>query len=384
MNGQKNKVVIVQNTVRQYRARFYVDLHRRLAQDGIDLRVVYSDPNPWEAAKRDCVDVNGNVGIKVRARWLVGDHLVYQQAWRHVQDARLVIVEHASRYLLTHALLASRVMSSRKVAIFGHGIHNTGTRVGKFLRQRMLRLPDWWFAYTARTMRFLLAQGVPADIVTDVQNAIDTDSLARAAGRIEAGEITALRGALGIATDARVGLFCGSLYSHKHLPMLIASAALIRARLPEFHLVIVGDGPDRNLVEKAAASHPWIHYVGPRFNDARAPYFRLADLLLNPGLVGLGILDAFAVGLPVITADIPIHCPEIEYLEDGHNGIVTPDDPVLYAEAVVRTLGERDLLGRLREGASRSGRRYTLGNMVENFAGGVKACLEHKRSLTHA
>ena len=379
MNVQKTKVVIVQNTVRQYRVKFYLDLHERLAQDGVDLRVVYSDPNPWEAEKRDCVEVDGRVGIKVRARWLAGDHLVYQQAWRHVRDANLVIVEHASRYLLTHALFARRAFSSRKVAIFGHGLHNTGTRLGKFIRQRMLRLPDWWFAYTARTVRFLLAHGIPAEITTDVQNAIDTDALAQTADRVSPEQIASLRQALGISPQARIGLFCGSLYSHKRLPVLIESVALVRARVPVFHLIIVGDGPDRTLVEKAAASQPWIHYVGPRFDNSKAAYFRLADLLLNPGLVGLGILDAFAVGLPLITTDIPIHSPEIEYLEDGRNGIVSPDDPIAYSDAVVGVLQHPELLKRLREGAATSGRKYTLGNMVTNFAGGVKACLEYHR-----
>jgi glycosyltransferase involved in cell wall biosynthesis len=373
------RVVIVQSTVRHYRVGFFAALHSRLAQDCIDLRVVYSDPNAHEAEKHDHADLNSEVGVKVRADWLLADRLVYQHAWLHVADANLVVVEQASKHLLNYALFASRAVSPRKIALWGHGFSRHGTRLARLLRHYTLRLPDWWFGYTSRTVQYLIAQGVPAEITTNVQNAIDTDGLSRAADRVSSAQIAALRCALGVNPGARVGLYCGSLYSHKNIPMLIASSVLIRASLPNFHLVIVGDGPDRSIATDAASKYSWVHYAGPMFGDDRAPYFRMADIVMNPGLVGLGILDAFAVGLPVLTTDIPIHCPEIEYLEDGRNGTVSCNDPVAYAAAVTGALVNRELLARLREGAYMSGRKYTLGGMVENFAGGIEACLVQVR-----
>jgi glycosyltransferase involved in cell wall biosynthesis len=380
MNSPTTKVVIVQATIKQYRAGFFAGLHKRLAQDGIGLKVVYSEPNSLEALKRDFVEVEDGIGTKVPSDWLFSNRVVYQHAWRQLKGADLVIVEHASKHVLNYLLFASRLLNSRKVAFWGHGFHPNGTRMGKVLRQRMLHLPDWWFAYTSRTVRFLLANGVPSEIVTNVQNAIDTDGLANAAESVNEGQVAALRRSLGLPEGAPVALYCGSLYSSKHLPMLIASCALVRSSSPDFHLVVVGDGPDRQTVIDAASRYPWVHYVGPKFGEARAPYFRIADLLLNPGLVGLGILDAFAAGVPVLTTDIPIHCPEIEYLEDGYNGVITRHDVVTYADAVVGTLANQDLLAHLRQGARQSGRKYTLKNMVEHFAGGVKNCLEIRRS----
>jgi L-malate glycosyltransferase len=383
MPNHKKKVVIIQSTVRHYRASFFAALHNRLARANVDLRVVYSDPNSHEAKKRDCVELDGQIGAKVPADWMFADHVVYQHAWRHLADAQLVIVEHASKHLLNFALLADRAFSHRKIAFWGHGFNHTGTRLGELVRRMTLRLPDWWFAYTDMTLRYLLASGVPAAITTNVQNAIDTDSFSRAAERVRPEQLSNLRSTLRIPAHARVGLFCGSLYSFKRLPLLIASSELVRASIPDFNLIIVGDGPDRNFVKKAASAHPWIHYAGPKFDDERAPYFRTADLLLNPGLVGLGILDAFAVGLPVLTTEGSIHCPEFDYLEEGRNGIAASPDPIAYARAVVDTLSNPQLLGRLREGACQSGRKYTLSNMVTNFAGGVKACLENKAKFSH-
>jgi glycosyltransferase involved in cell wall biosynthesis len=381
MNHHEKKVVIVQATARHYRAKFFSALHGRLAQDHIDLRVIYSNPNAEDAKRCDCVELDASVGLKVRANWLFSNRLVYQHARQHLSDAHLVIVEHASRYLLNYALFANRVVSQRKIALWGHGFNRTGTSLGRFLRRLVLRLPDWWFAYSGVTLRYLLANGIPSEVTTNVQNAIDTEGLRRAAASISSEQAQALRRALRIGPEARVGLYCGSLYPHKRLPMLIAACRRVQAFAPNFHLIIMGDGPDRNIVEDAVSRHSWIHYVGAKFGEDRASYFRIADLLLNPGLVGLGILDAFAVGLPVLTTDIPIHGPEIEYLDAGNNAIVTPHDILAYADAVVGVLGNHELLGWLREGASRSGHKYTLENMVKNFTSGVEACLEYEGRL---
>ena len=45
----------------------------------------------------------------------------------------------------------------------------------------------------------------------------------------------------------------------------------------------------------------------------------ISDVFLLPGKVGLAILDAFAV----LTTRLDIHCPEIEYLEEDRNVLVT-------------------------------------------------------------
>ena len=57
--------------------------------------------------------------------------------------------------------------------------------------------------------------------------------------------------------------------------------------MPDFEMLFVGSGPDRTWVEEAVARNPWMHYVGPVFDDDKVPYFRLAKLALMPGRVGL-------------------------------------------------------------------------------------------------
>jgi glycosyltransferase involved in cell wall biosynthesis len=185
-----------------------------------------------------------------------------------------------------------------------------------------------------------------------------------------------VRQRLEIADDACVGLFCGSLYADKKLDLLIAAAQRIREQRSNFELVVVGDGPARETIRAAAARHPFVHHVGPAFGPERAGYFAISDVFLNPGLVGLALVDAFTVGLPVFTTDIPIHSPEIEYLEPGVNGVITAHDAATYAAAVHRVLDDPGQLARMREAARATAARLTLAHMVEAFASGIGRCLE--------
>ncbi len=82
---------------------------------------------------------------------------------------------------------------------------------------------------------------------------------------------------------------------------------MIRRDIPDFELVVIGKGPEADFIETAAAQHEWIHFVGPKSDDEKVPYWALSKLLLMPGLVGLVVLDSFALGVPMITTDYPYH-----------------------------------------------------------------------------
>ena len=149
--------------------------------------------------------------------------------------------------------------------------------------------------------------------------------------------------------------------------------------MTDFQLIIIGDGPERMVVESFAARVDWVRYVGARVGREKAAYFRLAYVALNPGLIGLGILDAFACGLPVITTEIDIHSPEIEYLEDGENGVSCRPDLSVYADTVADVLTNRSLHARLSAGALASADQYSVETMVQNFRSGILRCLRRER-----
>ena len=167
------------------------------------------------------------------------------------------------------------------------------------------------------------------------------------------------------------------MYEEKRLPFLIEACDLVRRDFGDFEMVFLGGGRQQDIVAEAAAQRPWLHYVGPKFDDEKAAYLRLAKLLLMPGLVGLALLDTFAVGLPLLTIADSEHSPEISYLDDGVNGRMLPrgTTPRDYATEVVRLLRDDDARRSLSEGGRKSSEVYTMSNMVNNFADGVERAL---------
>jgi glycosyltransferase involved in cell wall biosynthesis len=126
----------------------------------------------------------------------------------------------------------------------------------------------------------------------------------------------------------------------KDLPTLIAAFDELRSRRPA-RLAILGDGPDRDVLERLVAERGLGEVVWlPGFVDAPQRYVARADVFaLSSRSEGLGnvLVEALAVGTPVVATDAP-HGPR-EILRDGQLGRLVPvgDVPAL-AAALERTL----------------------------------------------
>jgi len=77
----------------------------------------------------------------------------------------------------------------------------------------------------------------------------------------------------------------------------------------------------------------------------------------------------------MFTTDVPIHSPEIEYLEPNVNGAMTAYDANAFASAICRVLDDPGLLARMREAARATAARLTMDHMIESFATGIERCL---------
>jgi glycosyltransferase involved in cell wall biosynthesis len=247
------------------------------------------------------------------------------------------------------------------------------------LRERwkrfLVRQVDWWFAYTDLTAEIVRGAGFPAERITCLNNAIDTTAFRKTVESITHEELAEIRKGLGLNGNARVGILCGSLYPDKRLDLLVEAAAAVRCSVKDFHVIVIGSGPAKNVIDQAAKAYPWLHPVGARFGREKAAYFKLAEVMVNPGLLGLHILDAFSVGLPVVSTSNARHSPEIAYLQNGVNGVLTGDTVKEYADAVTRLLNDAVWWRSLSANALASSLDYTVEKMAERFVDGLSKCL---------
>jgi glycosyltransferase involved in cell wall biosynthesis len=150
---------------------------------------------------------------------------------------------------------------------------------------------------------------------------------------------------------------------------------MIHETLPDFRMILVGDGPDMDKVRQFCATRNWCVCTGAIHGLDRVPTLSLGDVWLNPGMIGLAILDAFALGIPVATTENGLHSPEIVYLRDGRNGVISSPDPTAFAQAVTELLSNPERLLAMKAAAAETGMTYTLERMVKRFAAGICCCL---------
>ncbi|WGS86797.1 glycosyltransferase family 4 protein [Methylomonas sp. UP202] len=376
------KVVILQHRLLHYRLGLFEGLRSASAARGIDLHLVHGQPTKREEKKRDVGTLSWASVVVNRYVSIGGKDILWQPYPEEHRDAELVVVMQENRLVSNYPWLLLRGFHKKKLAYWGHG-RNFQTTKPSGLRERwkqyMVDSVDWWFAYTDMTRDILIADGYPAERITVLDNAIDNERFEADLATISDDRLREVRAELSIGDTTRVGLYCGSLYPDKRLDYLVAAADRIRESAPDFQVVIIGDGPSAADIQAAAESRPWLHWRGVRKGVEKAAYYRLADVILNPGLVGLHVLDAFCAGLPMVTTSDARHSPEIAYLKDGENGLVVNGASDAYADAIVTLLGDSEAYQRIRANALAAARRYTLTNMIDHFVDGMERCLAMER-----
>lgn len=132
--------------------------------------------------------------------------------------------------------------------------------------------------------------------------------------------------------------------------------AEVLPRLPDAHLTIVGDGPERPAIAAAAARaavSDRVVFAGKLTGDALQTAYRSADLLVMPNIpvpgdaegFGLVALEAAAAGLPVVAANLE-GIPDA--VVDGETGVLArPQDADAWVAAVRRLLENPDERQRL-------------------------------------
>jgi phosphatidyl-myo-inositol dimannoside synthase len=150
------------------------------------------------------------------------------------------------------------------------------------------------------------------------------------------------------------------MVARKGQDVLVEALPLIRRRVPDAALLLVGDGPHRGAVERKVASLglqgdvvltgrvPW-HRTPAYFDagDVFAMPTRTRLLGLEPEALGICYLEAAATALPVVVGDSG-GAPDA--VLDGENGFVVPGRSVeAVADRVVQLLQDRELARRFGE-----------------------------------
>jgi glycosyltransferase involved in cell wall biosynthesis len=374
--ASKCKVLIAPGYLPHYRDRFYQLLGEFCAATDIQLTVAASRAVPSNL-------IPGQFAGLVNARITRAGPFAWQDIAKLSVGCDLVIAQQEAKYLANYFLQLKRLVSPQRFAFWGHGKNfqsATSDLVAEYLKRWTSLHCDWWFAYNDASASIVANLGYPVQRITSVMNAIDTAHLTALKKALKPTDVKALQTKLGMHGQ-NVAVFTGGLYDQKRLRFLVDACNIVRQKIPDFELIVIGSGPESAYLERVASRNQWLHFVGPKDDAEKVPYWAMAKALVMPGLVGLVVLDSFALGVPIITTNYPDHSPEFAYIRNGVNGIVTSPWPSLrnYAEQVVDFFLSPELQQKLTQNALASAQSHTIEIMAHNFFQGITMALKTPR-----
>lgn len=161
-----------------------------------------------------------------------------------------------------------------------------------------------------------------------------------------------------VAAGSRVLLAVCRLVEQKGLDVAVRALRTIADEVPAATLVVLGEGPERDRLQRLAAE---LGVQGYLFLPGRvgnvAAWLRRAELLVHPARwegFGLALLEAMHASRPIVASGVA-SIPEI--VVDGETGILVPsNDATALADAILALLRDRDRARLLGE----AGRRRAL------------------------
>lgn len=167
-------------------------------------------------------------------------------------------------------------------------------------------------------------------------------------------------------------IFVGTLRQIKGIRYLIEAMSIIRLNNPHVELVIVGDGEEKEYLQKLTSDlnlNNCVSFVGKVPNDDIPQYMKEADLFVLPSLsesFGIVNIEAMASGLPIVSTNVG----GLPYLiKDGINGfLVNPKDPDAIAEKSLLILNDMNLKERISQNNLAAAKKYSWDYIIERLA----------------
>jgi glycosyltransferase involved in cell wall biosynthesis len=276
-------------------------------------------------------------------------------------------------------------LRGRPVLLWGFGFHQykgadtlrarITTALAAFYKKIFYCLVSGYLAYTELGKQALLALPTSPSRVVVLRNTIDTEREAKFRAAVAAEPIDFAFRELGVRPDSVKLLYFGRLLRNKCIDLLVTYGARCAQVGRHVDIIIFGQGAEEGRLQ--ALARKLSNVVFHRHDDLQlARALRVSSAIVIPGFVGLALNHGFAHGVPTLTRTGQPHSPEIEYLEDGVNGLMLPEAPEAFFGALDSFVDDPDLQRRLAEGAERTARELDMDYMVATFHGLVSECLE--------
>ena len=345
-----------------------VNLCRGLDQGDVDCFVgCLSHPGPkFEETKPKGYWIGGLQNK--RPRFL--DLTTLWKLCRYLRRERIDLIHSHNPMAHLYGSVASMVTGIPQIQT----VHGRGSPMARnhqrraWLRRTLTHLTQKMVAVSLDVERKLIdVDRLPPSKILTILNGIDTETI-RPVDPITKRQ---LRRERGIPDEALVIGSVGRLAPEKNYPLLVEAVAKVLQQAPTVYLLLVGDGIERTIIEKAVATYQVNHRCLLAGVQAQPSlWLQCCDLFClssNTEGTSISLLEAMACGVPVVVTDVG---GNREIVQPPTCGLIVPArDPQALAKVSLELL--RDPLRRKQMGVV--GRQRVIQNfsveiMTQNYA----------------
>jgi glycosyltransferase involved in cell wall biosynthesis len=261
----------------------------------------------------------------------------------------------------TYGFAAARACGIKHFVVGQRCVDPWKSRVQLFLDRALANRCDRVVVNSEGVREFYASHGTPDERITVIPNGVPLPKPTTTTRQ-------QLLAELELPPESRLIGFIGRLWPQKRGKDAIWTADLLKVARKDVHLLIIGDGPQRDrlrLFRDQCLANDCVHFLGERNDVARfMPHFDI--VWSTSGFEGQSnvIMEAMAAGVPVVATDIP---GTRELVVPNVTGYLEPvGDRAGFAKASQRLLNDAALAASFGAAArERMQNEFSIAKMVE-------------------
>lgn len=290
-------IILFDQDTQHYRQSIYLYFREEFQKLGYDLIIVYDK-------KLNKIETNKD--------FFIGINYSFQNFKAIIEkyNSKLIIQFVWLRYKFLIPFMLWTKLKGIKIILWSHGINlqNKNQPIKNQLYYLRQKLADALIIYTPEQKKYLRTNDKKVFVAN---NTLDFNSLPQI--NISKQQLKKKHNLYNKDVILCVGRMNTNNRKVNHL---IELSKLINDNI---EIIVIGPGVNKE-DEERIKQLPRIQYLGPIFNQKIVcEYYKLSDVFVMPGAIGLAVNQSFFYGTPVIIEDVE-QGPEAYYLKDGVNG----------------------------------------------------------------
>lgn len=254
------------------------------------------------------------------------------------------------RVMLSNAL--RRKSKRTRIYLWSHGWDGTERGLRRWFYRLYFGMADGVLLYGNRSRDIAEKEGIPHDKITVIHNSLDHKKFLDIRNKTSGSVAKSVFSPLFKNPELPVLVYIGRLSLVKKISQLLEAVAILKDRGCETNVLIIGDGPDREILQSIATENGLndsVFFSGAKYGlKSTASWIYHAGVCVSPGHIGLTAIHSLELGTPVVThSDMTSQAPEVESITEGITGHFFEKDNIEdLARAISCQLDQNKSLGR--------------------------------------